>query len=157
LTCYLTRRRIGAWLDGALDERRSQTVAAHVRGCAGCSREADALRRLRVLVQQAAAGPAEPDWTGFWPGIVRGIQDRRHAPVTAPASRLLWRPRLALGGALAAGLALTLTLWQVTSDPLRSDAAVVVSSAQTDHPGGSLMVYSPPEKDMVVVWVFDED
>ena len=34
------------------------------------------MRRLRELLQSAAA-TGEPDWTGFWPGVVRGIQDRR--------------------------------------------------------------------------------
>jgi anti-sigma factor RsiW len=68
LTCLFTRRRIGAWLDSALDEPRARTVAAHVMGCPGCQREAEELRRLRGALQRAlapAAAVAEPDWTGF--------------------------------------------------------------------------------------------
>ena len=36
-------------------------------------------------------------------------------------------------------------------------AAISVSSADTDHPRGTVMIDSPPEKDLAVVWVFDLD
>src|SRR5213076_31163 len=56
-------------------------------------------RRAQRLLQQALS-PArhvpEPDWTGFWPGIVRGIEQAKlRAPVRAlqPAWR---RPRWAI-------------------------------------------------------------
>jgi hypothetical protein len=34
------------------------------------------------------------------------------------------------------------------------EGAVVVRSARTEAPGGSVMVYSPPEQDLAVIWVF---
>ena len=37
------------------------------------------------------------------------------------------------------------------------EAPVVVSSANSDYPGASLMVYHTPERDMTVVWVFGVD
>ena len=75
LTCYFTRKRIGAYLDGALDERAARSTAAHVAACPRCQTEADSLRRLRGLLQRNFA-VGEPDWTGFWPGVVRGIVQR---------------------------------------------------------------------------------
>jgi len=159
LICFRTRRRIGAYLDGALEGVAAASTARHLAECATCRREAEGLRRIKVLLQRAlssAAVPAPPDWSGFWPGILRGIEAARHAPVAK--SRPGWRrARWALGGALAAALLVGATLWQwpKAAPPFVEDA-VVISSAATDHPDGSVMIYNTPEKDMTVVWVFDE-
>jgi anti-sigma factor RsiW len=159
LTCYRTRRRIGAWLDGALDEQTARATAAHVASCGGCRDEADALRRLRGLLRSTLT-PAEPDWTGFWQGIVRGIEDRRQARPVA-ARRAWWqgfRPRWALGGALAAALLVSLGVWQwAPTGPRPSEAGIMVTSARTEDPRGTVMVYSTPEQDVAVVWVFGLD
>lgn len=113
---------------------------------------------MRALVQRTTglgSSRAEPDWTGFWPAIVRGIEDARHreAPLVAPRGR----PRWALGGALAVVLLGSLTLWQTLSTPLDPAAPVVVSAAHTDDPRGTVMVYSTHEKDVTVVWVLGLD
>lgn len=163
LGCYLARRRLGAWLDGALDEPRAGRTAAHVAGCARCQAEAEGWRRLRAAVAASLPAPAPPDWTGFWPGILRGIEAGAGQPARPPArSRAAtWirtRPRLAFGGALAAALLLSAGLWQVLDAPVGPGAPpVVVRSANTEHPGATLMVYAPPEQDMAVVWVFGLD
>src|SRR5207244_11926906 len=78
LSHYLNRRRLGAYLDGALDDGTARSTAAHLATCGVCQREADGLRRLRALLQQNIA-VAEPDWTGFWPGVVRGVDAGRIA------------------------------------------------------------------------------
>jgi anti-sigma factor RsiW len=158
LTCYLTRRRIGAYLDGALDQETARSTATHLASCGGCQREAGELRRLRGLLQQALT-PASPDWTGFWQGIVRGIEDRRDVrPV--PVSRhwwdAAWRPRWALGAALAAVL-VAVGVWRLAPGPAPSEASVVVTSASTEDPRGTVMVYSTKEQDVAVVWVFGLD
>jgi anti-sigma factor RsiW len=157
LTCYRTRRRLGAWLDGALDEETTRATAAHVATCVVCQREAADLRRLHALVSRAGA-VGEPDWTGFWPGVVRGIQDRR-TPARARSTWRSWRPQLAVG-ALAAMLLISLGLWQLAphgtpTSPL--EAGVLVSSASTGDPRATVMVYGPPERDVAVVWVLGID
>ena len=159
LTCLRTRRRIGAYLDGALDSGAARSIAVHLSRCAACQGESENLRRVRVLLQRTLSlGRAEPDWSGFWPGIVRSVEDarlRKTPPVAAP--RGWWRPRWTLGGALAAVLLASVTLWQMTSGPLAPDAPIVVSSAQTDDPRGTVMVYSTHERDVAVVWVLGLD
>jgi len=97
----------------------------------------------------------EPDWAGFWPGIVRGIEDARGKnPPPVPVARRRWNPRWALGGGAAVAVAiLSFTLWQAMPDFLASDPPVVVSSAHTDDPNGTVMVYSGHEKGVTVVWV----
>jgi len=161
LTCLRTRRRIGAYLDEALDERTAQSTARHLSGCSTCQGEEEKLRRMRALLQRSMvprASRAEPDWTGFWPGVVRGIEDARHRDAPASATpRWWWRPRLTLGGALAAAVLVSLTLWQTMSGPLAPDAPIIVSSAHTEDPRGTVMVYSTNEKDVTVVWVLGLD
>lgn len=154
LTCYRTRRRIGAYLDGALEEPVSRAVGAHVAVCATCRGEADGLRRLRTALRASLDVP-EPDWTGFWPAVVRRIEEgRSREPVPAPR-RWLWgwpAPRLAFG-ALAA-LVIALGVWQLAPGPAQSEAGIVVGSAATEDPRATLIVYSTPERDVAVVWVF---
>jgi anti-sigma factor RsiW len=160
LSCYWNRRRIGAYLDGALEARAAGATAAHLERCPACQREADELRRLRGLLQHRLV-PAEPDWTGFWQGIVRGIEDQRFArPAPAPRRwwQSAWRPRWALGSAVAAALLVTVGVWQWTpSGPLPDPVGVMVTSARTEDPRGTIMVYSTPEQDVAVVWVFGLD
>ena len=69
----------------------------------------------------------------------------------------MWlRPRWALGGALVAAVLASFTFWTWQPPPeTPSDDPVVVSSADTEQPGGSVMVYRTPEKDVAVVWVFE--
>lgn len=158
LTHYLTQRRLGAYLDGALPERAARATEAHLTACAACQREADTLRRLRAALHRSLT-PRDPDWTGFWQGIVRGVEDQRvRGPLPEPLRRrFAWRPQWTLGGAVAAALALSLTLWQGGSTPMLTEAPVVVNAASTAHPDGSVMVYSTPDKAVTVVWVFDVD
>ena len=165
LTCLLNRRRIGAYLDGVLEDRDAESVATHLSGCARCGREAEEVRRVRALLQRTLSplqSRAEPaDWSGFWPGVVRGIEDakRRGAPVPVIARPGWgWRPRLALGGALVTVVLATVTFWQLTSGPLAPEAPIFVSSAHTDDPHGTVMVYSPhDQQDLAVVWVLGLD
>jgi anti-sigma factor RsiW len=152
LTCYRTRRRIGAYLDEALDDRESASAAAHIAVCARCHAEVDSLRRLSAMLRRSVPQPPLPDWTGFWEGVRRGIEPRR----VEVRARPRWRPRLVAGTALAAVVGLAVFMWQAPRNPFtpQAAAAISVSSADTAHPGGTVMVYSPPEKDLAVVWLF---
>lgn len=157
LTCYLTRRRLGAYLDGALDDSASRSTGRHLESCARCQREVDSLQRLRQLLRRNLSVAAEPDWTGFWPGIVRGIEDRRAAPLSRAerAGRpAWWQPKWALSVAVAMMLLVSVGVWRFMPGPQVSEAGVVVSSAGTEDPNATVMVYSTPERDVAVVWVF---
>jgi anti-sigma factor RsiW len=151
LTCYFKRRRIGAWLDGALAAGEAHAIATHLDACTGCRSEAQGLRRLRELVRPAVA-VAEPDWTGFWPGIVRGIEAGAAAP-SRPRWAFVARRRLATAAAAAL---VAITIWSGDSPTLRQRASIV-ALAHTEYPDGSVMVYTPPEDDMTLIWVFGSD
>jgi anti-sigma factor RsiW len=153
LTCYRYRRRIGAWLDGALDDASARSTAAHVGTCRRCTADARALTRMKSLLVGLPAAP-EPDWAGFWPGVVRGIQDAR-TPRREPR-RFGWlRPRWAYGGAFAAALLVSTAVWKLTPppSPVASESPVIVRSADTGDPDATVMVYSTPDRDLTVVWV----
>lgn len=156
LTCYLHRRKLGAWLDGALPAEAERSVAGHVARCARCATEVGELRRLHAVLR-ATPRPSDPDWAGFWPGVVRGIEDARRAPRPAPRRERWLRPRWAYGGALAAALLASLTFWQLMPERLTPEAPVIVRSAATGYPGARVMVYSTPEQDLTVVWVLGAD
>jgi anti-sigma factor RsiW len=158
LTHYLTRQRIGAYVDGALGQSEAQATAAHLSRCGRCQQEAERLRRLHGLLQEAVPVVAPPDWTGFWPGIVRGIEEARQPspiPRTRAWSGFGWKPRLAVGGALVVLLAASLMLWQAFYTLGDPEGLVIVRSAHTEMPDSSLMVYNSPEQNLAVVWVFD--
>ena len=156
LRCYRTRRRIGAYLDGALADGESVLVADHVAVCRRCHAELASLRGIVEILRGSTSVPA-PEWSGLWEGIRHGIE-RSRLDVSIRA-RPGWRPRLVLATAAMCAIVAVVVLWQA---PLlrptpRADAAISVSSADTAHPRGTVMIYSPPEKDLAVVWVFDLD
>jgi len=156
LTCYRTRRHIGAYLDRALPEPAARTTAVHVERCPRCRRELGELERVRSLVRSLPQ-PADPDWTGFWQGVVRGVEERRLArPAAVPLRGWRWHPRLAFGGVIAALLLATLTFWQA-GNMFQTHDSVIIGSANTDNPDSTVMVYSTPEHDVAVVWVFDTE
>src|SRR3989304_3373465 len=78
-------RRTGPSPDGAPAGAAAASTASHLSACAGCRERAEALRRLRLLLQRALvpAAHAEPAWTGLWPGGVRGIEGGRAAQAPA--------------------------------------------------------------------------
>jgi hypothetical protein len=156
LICYRTRRRIGAYLDEALGDREAASAATHIATCPRCQAELESFRRLATMLRNTVPTPDLPEWTGFWEGVRRGIE----APRVPATARPRWRPRLVVGAAAAsAALLLSVVLWQLPRLPFTSEAvaAISVNSADTDHPGGTVMIYSPPERDLAVVWVFAED
>ena len=153
MICLFARRRLSAYADGALATGPTLALARHLERCVSCREEVDGLSQVKAILQRSAIRVREPDWTGFWPGIVRGIQDRRIGVPVAVRSR--WRRRWAVGGVAAAAVAtLTMVIAYPGLVPDGSDDPVLISGADTQYPGGT-MVYHTPEK-MAVVWVFDD-
>ncbi|MGH7386313.1 MAG: hypothetical protein ACREKG_14140 [Candidatus Rokuibacteriota bacterium] len=74
-----------------------------------------------------------------------------------PFWRPVWgHPRMVLGGVVVSMLAVTLVLWP--SAPVTTPsalAAVVVQDVSTTDPDRSVMVYSNPDDDVTVIWVFN--
>lgn len=178
LVCWLIRPRLGAFQDGELGPAARARTSAHLAGCAACAAELAGLRRLRAALAVSAPEPAEATWNTFWPQVRARIAA---APAEAPAGRqaasVPWGPwRLAFGSTLAAvALAVLAVLapWQPAPErpvqaPVPPDRTasvvpapeparplpVVIQSVETADPQSSVMVFTNPESDMTVVWVF---
>jgi len=108
------------------------------------------------MLRRSLSSPLAPDWTGFWEGVRRGIEAPRVETVARTRPGWLLQPRFALGAAAALAAA-SMVVWQVprTSVTPVAAAAVSVTSADTDRPDATVMVYTPPERDLAVVWLFD--
>lgn len=158
LTCFRTRRRIGAFLDEALPEGRARALVSHLSACAECRGEAARLKRLRSLLRAALRPEPEPDWSSFWPSVLKRLSAEPSRPLTQePWWHPVWsRPRLALGGALAGLLLLTAALWQSGLWQSGHDLSpwVIVRSVESVQPNSSVMVFSSADSEMTMIWVF---
>lgn len=155
LKCFWIKRQLAPYLDGALAEDRARAVAAHLQRCAGCRVEVSQLERLRGLLRAALTVGPDPDWTGFWEGVRGRLVAERPKPWR---NAWAWYPRLALGGALAGLLVLAGVLSQSGHrEVLLAPPGVVVSGVETEDPDRNVLVFSSPEDEMTVIWVFGPD
>jgi anti-sigma factor RsiW len=159
--CLWTRPRLERLVDGALAGWTGRVTAAHAAGCPKCSEELERLHRLRRLVRSAESPVAGPDWAGFWPAVRLRIASEAPRPIREawwlPFWKPVWgHPRVALGSLMASGLAAALTLWPSAEVTVpRVSAPVVVQDVSTTDPDRSVMVYSNPDDDVTVIWVFN--
>lgn len=173
--CWLVRRQLDAYQDGELSPRARGRVASHVGRCEACGRELTALGRLRKALTPTAVDAPEAVWAAFWPQVRARIATA--APAPEPTWRRVWgalrsRPRLALAPALAAGALAVVAVvapWQrapqppapppatgsgvATGQPAALDQ-VVIQSIETADPDVPVMIYSSPDSDVTVLWVF---
>ena len=117
-----------ALLDDELDAANVASVEAHLRSCPDCAAEFEQLRRLHQMIADPELRHAPP----------AGLRDRIEASLpAAPRATNPWLGRLGwgAGGAIAAGLALTLALpQQVASDGIEQQmVASHVRSLLADH------------------------
>jgi hypothetical protein len=120
------------------------------------------LTRLRGLIRSTETDVADPDWAGFWPAVRVRIASEVPRPVREPWWLPFWKPvwghpRVALGSVMVSSLAVALVLWPSTpvTVPRALAAPVVVQDVSTTDPDRSVMVYSNPDEDVTVIWVFN--
>ncbi|HTG12977.1 MAG TPA: hypothetical protein VK746_19445 [Candidatus Eisenbacteria bacterium] len=116
------------------------------------------LTRIRLLVRSAAPDVADPEWAGFWPAVRVRIASEAPRPVREswwlPYWKPVWgHPRVALGSLMVSSLALGLMLWP--GAPVTLAAPVTVQEVSSADPDRSVMVYSSPDDDVTVIWVFN--
>ncbi|HTI56374.1 MAG TPA: hypothetical protein VMC04_19205 [Verrucomicrobiae bacterium] len=161
LGCLWNRPRLERLVDGALGPRMERMAASHTSRCAGCRDEVARLRRLQALVRGVESPVADPDWAGFWPAVRVRIAAEHPAPARDPWWLPFWKPvwghpRVALGGLVVSGLAAALVLWPSAETTNAAIAAPVqVQDVSTTDPSRSVMVYSNPDDDVTVIWVFN--
>lgn len=163
--CFWNRRRLERHVDGALSARQARSVEGHLAGCEGCRGERDRLARLHALLQNSLPAPADPEWSRFWSGVRTRIVREHPEPFREPWWLPIWKPfwghpRLALGGVMAGVFALTLSFWpggEVAVPGAAWASPVVVQDVSSSDPHRGVMVYSNPDHDVTVIWVFNPD
>jgi len=174
--CWLVRRRLDAYRDGELAPGVRARVETHLAGCRRCPEELAALTGLHeALAARDLDEPAEPVWDAFWPQVRARLAE---VPAVGGRERAAWassgtRRHLVLAPALAAAALAVLAVvapWQepppavtpggtgpravvASLEPAALDD-VVVQSIETADPDAPVMVYSSPESDVTVLWVF---
>jgi anti-sigma factor RsiW len=160
LGCLWNRPRLERLVDGALGPRAGRAAAGHAARCPRCGGEVARLTRLRLLVGNSAPDVADPDWAGFWPAVRLRIGSEAPRPVRESWWLPLWKPvwghpRVALGSLMVSSLAATLVLWPGTQVTTPLTARVVVQDVSSADPDSSVMVYSSPDDEMTVIWIFN--
>ena len=160
--CLWNRPRLERLVDGALGPWMGRVAAQHASRCHGCGLEVERLRRLRVVLRSAGGDVTDPDWSGFWPAVRARIAREAPAPVRDPWWLPYWKPvwghpRVALSGLVISGLATALVFWPSVHAPVSRAVAspVEVQDVSTPDPNRSVMVFSNPDDDVTVIWVFN--
>lgn len=158
LGCLWSRPRLERLVDGALGPRAGRWTTSHAARCARCGGEVEQLTRIRLLVRSAAPDVADPEWAGFWPAVRVRIASEAPRPAREswwlPYWKPVWgHPRVALGSLMVSSLALGLMLWP--GAPVTLAAPVTVQEVSSADPDRSVMVYSSPDDDVTVIWVFN--
>lgn len=174
--CWLTRRRLGAYQDGELGPAIRAKTEAHLHRCRLCTAELARLVRLRAALTAPIPEPPEAVWQAFWPQV----RARLAVPSSEPSRRWSWETvaghrRLALGSALAAAalvVVVALSPWDRVAERSRVPVVqgpgvvasspgggapipqVLIQSVETADPQSSVMVFTNPESDVTIVWVF---
>jgi len=150
-------------VDGMLGPWAARRVREHLETCAACRSRAEGVSRLRALVRASIAEVEEPDWTGLWNGVhARILREKPRSVIRDAWWMPLWRPvwghpRLAVGSALAAGLAASLMFWSGTENNASVAWAdpVIVQDVSTSDPDRSVMLYATPDQTLTVIWLFN--
>ena len=161
LGCLWNRARLERLVDGALGPRAGRAATSHAARCPRCGGEVEQLTRLRRLIRSSVADVPDPDWAGFWPAVRVRLAREAPRPVREswwlPAWKPVWgHPRVALGSLMVSSLAAVLVLWPSPQVTVPTFAApVVVQDVSSGDPDRSVMVYSSPDDDVTVIWVFN--
>ena len=159
LGCLWSRPRLERLVDGALGPRAGRLATSHAARCARYGGEVEQLTRMRLLVRSAA-----PDVGRSRVGRVSrpAVRVRIASEAPRPVRESWWlpywkpvwgHPRVALGSLMVSSLALGLMLWP--SAPGTLAAPVTVQEVSSADPDRSVMVYSSPDDDVTVIWVFN--
>lgn len=146
MTRHPGERLLHDYIDGELDGRAAEAVAAHLAACADCSAEAV---RLRDLLDRAALlEPSIAPGRDLWPAIEAGIDSNRELSFDGyagrrGAGRSLWRHRypLAAAASLLVLVASTGTLLLVRDS---GPAQPVASAASTERTATPVQLVSVP-------------
>jgi hypothetical protein len=159
-TCEEFAKRVDGFLDGEIDAHAMRAMALHAGSCASCGGDFDRAEALQGLIRSTVLAEVDRiDTSQLWSGIEARLEAPRRGVLAG------WRlrgsrerrwlspvPALALGGALAALLALY--AWPTTR-PTES-IAVADNHAQIERIESTaqhVAVWSEPREHTTAIWV----
>jgi hypothetical protein len=159
ISCHDFARRFDGFLDGEMDAHSLRSMAVHASHCESCGLELEQAESMQELLARAVEAEADRlDSSGLWRRIESRL-DEEPAPVLGRLRNRVtgWRwapavPALAVGGALAAALALLFWPAAAPPDPVR----VADNHAQIDRIESSaphVAVWSEPAEHTTAIWV----
>ncbi len=125
--------RIQAFVAGELSGAEEQAVAAHLKQCSACSREADQARQLWDLLGDAAT-PSQASTASAWPEIQARTFGRGQGSLLFGSG--LWTKAGVVSMALAAGLGLAILLPGQDAYKMQ-DADEMIVAGESDAAWGS--------------------
>lgn len=168
--CSTVIPRLGAYVDGHLDDSRRRRLEAHVGSCQGCAAELQRLLTVRDHMRGclAVSLPAQ-DAARFWENVERKIHEGKAARWSRVdrLRELFWiHPRL--WWASAAVLGTTVLLF--TADlvlrpsipppaplaPMDAPVRTVVESVE-GGPNSSVVLFSTPDEQLKIIWVLERE
>ena len=157
--------RLEALCDGALPSAEAEEVRAHLRECAACGREAEALQRLSAVVRDTRGlQPHEADLEGFTATVSRRLAEvgKRRSPAWWQRFRVAWSVEwgvLQRSAAVACVLALLVGggfVWHSRSGSPQADLPPACRIEYIEPgTGADVIVYADAE--VAVVWVSGGD
>ena len=162
-TCQDFARRFDGFLDGEMDAHSLRAMALHASHCPACGQDLERAETLQELILNAVEGEVERlDTLALWANVQARLEPLRmplHARLRGYFPQWSWPrpvPALALGGALAALLAL---FWPVGSTPQRSvpvPVTIADNRAQIERIESNrshVAVWSEPSAHTTAIWV----
>jgi predicted anti-sigma-YlaC factor YlaD len=114
MQCQEVERRLPDYGVGLLRPREEEAIASHLRACAACRSEWQALERVVSLVEEFGALEPPP---GLWNGVYNRIVEDAPERVAPSLWRRLWTRPVRWAGSAVATAAILTTVW-LTVNPL---------------------------------------
>ena len=159
IQCPDFARRFDGFLDGEVDAHSLRAMAAHAGHCDRCGAELEQAESLQELLLRAVEDETDRiDAGALWRRVEPQLEPALGSALPRWRARIAdWRrvpsvPALAVGGVLAAALALLLWPVATPSEPTR----VADNHAQIDRIESSaphVAVWSEPSQDTTVIWL----
>ena len=159
--CETIRESIGSWLDGELSSGESDSVRAHVAGCAACGEVSRQLEKLQMVLKDELAGEAARiEFMPFWREVQQRIDQKRtwHEELRDWGRDFFTAPRIAWS--VPAAIALVLALFSLDSyvpgwrfGGARNNFAAVDS---IDAYGRSVALLRENESKTTVIWLYQD-
>jgi anti-sigma factor RsiW len=161
--CFLYRKHLSGYFDGALSEQKRERVECHVARCPSCSRILTEIQGLSPILSKLEVPEPPSDLTAQIMATaysVKQLEKRGSAPADVPRftfSLRDWQPRTAIVAALIIGLVMGgLMGWDLGSRSTGHAVEIAVHDGQgLDNGFSELTILCGPQKGSIEAVTLD--